>query len=128
MNEQHRNPLDLPALQELLQQNYHKRTVHTIMSIIEHPLSAQEAQSLDHRHILQHIRDLSINKMTNQELLDWYTEEMLRLKASLALEKRQQRFLGYANTAMMNRCKRELERRGLPIPQVHPTEEQCFKD
>ena len=125
MDKQPHDLFDRHILKEKLQNRYHKRTIHSLMSIIEHQLSSQETQSLDLRQILKQFRDLSIREMTNQELQDRYTGKMLKLKTLLTFGRRSDRFLGYPNTAMMNRYKWELERRGLPIPQVSLPEEQA---
>jgi len=64
--------------------------------------------------------DLSMQEMSDQEVTHRYVQETLKLKVLNQFGRRSERFLGYPNTLTMNRCKRELVRRGLPIPPVHP--------
>ena len=63
--------------------------------------------------------DLRIRAMSDQEVANRYTKEKLTLKMLLAArmrgERRRPAGVGYPNTLMMNLCKRELDRRGLPI-------------
>ena len=78
-----------------------------------------------------------VSTWTDQQVRDRYAEEMLKLKKinHWTLEGKKKngsaralgvsveeaygpRPCGYPNTAIMNVCKRELERRGLPVPQV----------
>ena len=66
----------------------------------------------------------SMNKMTDQQVTDRYAQELLKLKMLNQFGRHSEQFLGYPNTLMMNRCRRELERRGLPIPPVNPPEEE----
>ena len=66
----------------------------------------------------------SMNKMTDQQVTDRYAQELLKLKMLNQFGRHSERFLGYPNTLMMNRCRRELERRGLAIPPVNPPEEE----
>lgn len=61
--------------------------------------------------------------MTNQEVTERYAQELLKLKTLNQFGRHSERFLGYPNTLIMNRCRRELERRGLPIPLVNPPAE-----
>ena len=61
-----------------------------------------------------------MNEMTDQQVSDRYTKELLKLKTLNQFGRHSARFLGYPNTLMLNRCRHELERRGLPIPPVNP--------
>jgi len=66
---------------------------------------------------------LFLEGMTDQQLSDRYSVEMLKLKAFRQFGRESDRFLGYAGTTMMNRCSAELKRRGLPLPEVHLPED-----
>jgi hypothetical protein len=68
---------------------------------------------------LQQVRNLP-----DQEVIDLYRNEMLKLKTLNRFGRTSERFQGYPNTAKMNRWKRELERRNLPVPQVQLSEEE----
>ena len=61
-----------------------------------------------------------MNTMTDQQVSDRYAKELLKLKTLNQFGRHNARFLGYPNTLMLNRCRQELERRGLPIPAVNP--------
>src|SRR5712692_2556975 len=63
---------------------------------------------------------LSVREMSDQEVTNRYSKETLKLKTLNQFGRQSKRFLGYPNTLMMNLCKQELERRGLPIPTVSP--------
>ncbi|GHO94825.1 hypothetical protein KSF_048730 [Reticulibacter mediterranei] len=60
----------------------------------------------------------SVRAMSDQEVQDRYSQETLKLKTLLQVQRPGDPFLGYPNTAMMNCCKQELEYRSLPVPQV----------
>ena len=62
---------------------------------------------------------LFLEGMTDQQLSDRYSLEVLKLKTFRQFGRESDRFLGYPDTAMMNRCSAELKRRGLPLPVVH---------
>ena len=64
--------------------------------------------------------DFSLQEMSDKEVTHRYAQEILKLKVLNQFGRHSERFLGYPNTLIMNRCKRELERRGLPIPPVNP--------
>ncbi|SRR5712692_1437114 len=66
---------------------------------------------------MQH-HHLSIREMSDQEVTNRYCKETLKLKTLNQFGRQSERFSGYPNTLMMNLCKQELERRGLPIPTV----------
>jgi len=68
-----------------------------------------------------------LRAMSDQEVTDRYTKETLKLKVLNQFGRQSERFLGYPNTYMMNRCRRELEHRGLPIPHVQPSQEEARK-
>jgi hypothetical protein len=59
-----------------------------------------------------------VRELSDQEVLDRYSQETLKLKTLLQAQRPGDPFLGYPDNAMMNCCKRELERRGLPVPQI----------
>jgi hypothetical protein len=61
-----------------------------------------------------------MNEMTDQQVSDRYTKELLKLKTLNQFGRHSARFPGYPNTRIMNHCRRELKRRGLPIPAVNP--------
>jgi hypothetical protein len=63
---------------------------------------------------------LSVREMSDQEVTTRYAKETLKLKTLNLFGRQSERFLGYPNTLMMNLCKQELDRRGLPIPTVNP--------
>lgn len=58
--------------------------------------------------------------MSDQDVTQHYTQELRKLRALNQYGRHSERFQGYPNTLVMNRCRRELERRGLPIPPVNP--------
>ena len=62
---------------------------------------------------------LFIQHLSNQDVADRYTKELMKLKTLNRFGRRSEGFFGYPNTLMMNLCRRELERRNLPIPCVH---------
>ena len=61
--------------------------------------------------------------ISDQEVTRRYGQELLKLKTLNRYGRHSERFLGYPNTLVMNRCRQELERRGLPVPPVNPREE-----
>ncbi len=66
----------------------------------------------------------------DQEVIDRYTQEMTKLKTLnqwRSKGKPGKRPCNYANIGIMNLCKWELDRRGLPIPQVNPSEGETGK-
>lgn len=62
----------------------------------------------------------SLQGKSDQEVTQRYAQELLKLKTLNQFGRHSERFLGYPNTSIMNCCRRELERRGLPIPAVNP--------
>ncbi|GCE18669.1 hypothetical protein [Dictyobacter kobayashii] len=81
----------------------------------------QHGDSLKQRH------DQLVQNMTNQEVSNLYGEESVKLKIFCQLNLRglkRPTNLSHPNTLMMHLCKRELERRGLPIPKIDPFEGQ----
>ena len=68
--------------------------------------------------------DDHVREMSDQQLKDRYYKETLKLKTLLRFGRQSERFLGYPNTLMMNLGRRELKRRGLPIPDVRLPEEE----
>ncbi len=73
-------------------------------------------------HLMKQLID-QMQTMTDQEVTERYAQELLKLKILNEFGRHSERFLGYPNTSVMNRCRRELERRGLPIPPVNPPAE-----
>jgi len=63
---------------------------------------------------------LSVREMSDQEIVNRYARETLKLRTLNQFGRQSERFFGYPNTLMMNRCRQELERRGLSIPLVNP--------
>lgn len=63
-----------------------------------------------------------IRQMSDQDVTRRYAQELLKLKTLNQFGRHSERFLGYPNTLIMNRCRQELERRGLPVPPVNPLE------
>jgi hypothetical protein len=61
-----------------------------------------------------------MNSMTDRQVTDRYAQELLKLQALNQFGRHSARFLGYPNTLLLKRCRRELERRGLPVPPVNP--------
>jgi len=61
-----------------------------------------------------------VRELSDQEVQDHYSQETLKLKTLLQVQRPEDPFLGYPDNAMMNCCKQELERRNVPIPQVVP--------
>jgi hypothetical protein len=61
-----------------------------------------------------------VQEMSDQDVTNRYAQEMLKLKTLNQFGRHSERFLGYPNTLTMNRCRRELERRGLPVQPVNP--------
>jgi hypothetical protein len=68
--------------------------------------------------------DLFVQEMSDQDVTNRYAIEMLKLKTLNQFGRYSERFLGYPNTLIMNRCRQELERRSLPIPSVNPADQQ----
>lgn len=86
--------------------------------LYKYPELQQQFQERHDRLISQ------VESMTDQEVSDRYTQEMLKLKRWNAFGRQSKQFQGYPNTVMMNLCQRELNRRGVPVPQVSlPSEE-----
>jgi hypothetical protein len=75
------------------------------------------------RQETDHVRKMltdRMNAMTDQQVSDRYAQELLKLKTLNQFGRHSARFLGSPNTLMMKRCRRELQRRGLPVPPVNP--------
>jgi hypothetical protein len=68
---------------------------------------------------LQQRWEQSFREKSDQELKDRYTEEKVRLKMILQWKQQGQgeRPCSHPNTMVMNRCRRELERRNVLIPE-----------
>lgn len=62
--------------------------------------------------------DLFLGSMSDQELINRYTLEVLTAKNAEAAVKRGEKPIAYPSTGMMNRCEQEFARRGLLIPCV----------
>ena len=65
----------------------------------------------------------TLRESPSSPVIDLYRQEMVKLKTLNRFGRRSEKFLGYPNTAKMNLCKRELERRNLPVLQVYLVEE-----
>jgi hypothetical protein len=63
-----------------------------------------------------------VRQMSDQEVTQRYGRELLKLKTLNQFGRHSEPFLGYPNTLVMNLCRRELERQGLPVPPVNPLE------
>lgn len=66
----------------------------------------------------------SLQGKSDREVTRRSVQELLKLKVLSQFGRHSERFLGYPNTLVMNLCRRELERRGLPIPPVNPSGEE----
>lgn len=83
-------------------------------------MNEQQLHELNQRH-QRYMR--KILNQSNEVISARYVQEMQRLKRILQLKQQgQKRPLDqhYPNTFVMNLCRRELARRGLPIPRVSP--------
>ncbi len=58
-------------------------------------------------------------ELTEQQLCERYTQELRKLRVLNQYGRHSSHFKGYPNTFVMQRCRRELERRGLPVPPVN---------
>jgi hypothetical protein len=70
----------------------------------------------------QGTRGLAVQEMTGQQLSERYEQELRKLKILSQYGRHSVRFQGYPNALVMNLCRRELERRGLPVPPVNAPE------
>lgn len=61
----------------------------------------------------------AVQELTEQQLNERYVQELRKLKALNQYGRHSAHFQGYPNTLVMNRCKRELMRRGLPVPPIN---------
>ncbi len=67
----------------------------------------------------------SLQTLSDEEVTSRYCRETIRLKAALLAKKQGVKPLRYPNTTLMNRCRSELVRRGLPVPRLSlPESEQ----
>src|SRR5258708_19733133 len=64
-----------------------------------------------------------MQSMSDQEVTDRYSREMLKLKALNQFGRQSKQFKGYPNTLVMNLCRRILEHRNLPLPSLVLQEE-----
>jgi 8-oxo-dGTP diphosphatase len=99
-------------------------------------LSELPPMAFDHEQMLRFARptlltvrcpspsQLLVRQMSDQEVTSRYCQEMLKLKTWNRFGQQSERFLGYPNTLIMKRCRMELERRSLPIPQVRLSSQQ----
>jgi hypothetical protein len=62
---------------------------------------------------------MNISHLSNEELVQRYRTEAVKLKTLNAFGRWSSRFLGYPNTYQMNRCQHELRRRNVPLPLIH---------
>lgn len=61
----------------------------------------------------------NIQDMPDIEVVKRYCKESFKLKMIFWSKKHEGQHLGYPDTLAMNVCRRELERRGLPLPLFH---------
>ena len=61
----------------------------------------------------------AVQQMTEQQLSERYTQELRKLRMLNEYGRHSPHFQGYPNTLVMQLCRRELERRGLPIPPIN---------
>ena len=83
----------------------------------------QKGTRMNNQHRLksqhQEVLRPKFGQMSDQDVTQRYTRELLKLETLNQYGRHSECFLGYPNTSVMNRCKRQLERRGLPIPPVN---------
>ncbi len=103
------------SLQDVMQMNVEKLRKDELFSA-SYDLPAIQQRELDH--------DCYLHKWTDQEVTERYIKEMTTLKQGNAAIRRGERPKKYANTLMMNRCRRALELRGLLIPCVELSENE----
>ncbi len=70
-------------------------------------MKSQSQQSFDAR------------ELTEQQVSERYTQELRKLRVLNQHGRHSPHFQGYPNTLVMQRCRRELERRGLPVPPIN---------
>jgi hypothetical protein len=112
-----------------------KRGDELMMRVIQGRIFDRTYQLLGEKHGVQQQntsckggsnRDrLSLQAKSDHEIAERYCAELLKLKTLNRFGRHSERFLGYPNTAMMNRCRFELQHRGLSIPQVIVPEQQA---
>ena len=61
-----------------------------------------------------------IEAMSDQDVTQRYGQELRKLRALNQYGRHSERFQGYPDTRATNVCRRELQRRGLPVPPVNP--------
>ena len=79
-------------------------------------MNNQPRMNSQHQDVLRQ----KIEAMSDQDLTQRYTQELLKLRTLNQYGRHSEHFLGYPNTLVMNWCRQELERRGLPVPPVNP--------
>jgi len=82
----------------------------------------------DQQRSLKQRHDRFVRQLSDQEVTERYAQETVKLKTLNQFGRHSEQFLGYPNTLIMNLCKRELERRGLPIPPVNPLPDTSSDD
>jgi hypothetical protein len=88
--------------------------------------ACQRARETEDQSILHPRTQAYIRTMPDQTVTDRYQRELLKLKMVLHARRRgEPRPIGHPNLFMMNLCRRELERRGLPVPQVRVPEDNA---
>ena len=61
----------------------------------------------------------AVQEVTEQQLSERSTHELRKLRALTQYGRHSPHFRGYPNTLVMQSCKRELMRRGLPVPPIN---------
>jgi integrase len=93
------------------------------MDVYSHVLPGMQQEAIDRLNEVmekqKNVPDIGdeaqIRQMSDQELLGRYTQELMKLKAFLNPQK-QKEYLGFPDLLLLNECRQELERRGLPVP------------
>jgi len=74
----------------------------------------------DQQRNLKQRHDRFVRQLSDQEVTDRYVQETVKLRTLNQFGRHSEQFQGYPDTLIMNLCKRELERRGLPVPPMNP--------
>src|SRR5712691_2269264 len=80
------------------------------------PVNNQHHMKSQHQEVFRQKTQL----MSDQEVTQRYAQELVKLRTLNDFGRHNERFLGYPNTLVMNSCRQELKRRGLPVPPVNP--------
>ena len=62
---------------------------------------------------------LAVQELTDQQVRERYTQELHKLQLLNQHGRHSAHFQGYPNTSILKQCKRELERRRLPVPPIN---------